>query len=470
MARITMPQLGETVTEGTVTRWLKSEGDEIRVDEPLLEVSTDKVETEIPSAFAGTVRRIVVGEGDTVPIGSLLAIVGDGRRRRRRPTEADPRGAAPGPPAGQHVGPRRSDGSSRAARATCTHPCTARDATADGRSTRAASRRDSTRAPSEPARPSAAASRHRRARGGRAHPLLRHPPPHRREPDRVAAHRGAHADGGRGRLLGGRRRRASRTGPRGGRATGSVSRYLPFIARAVCAALGRVRAAERLGRRRRARPCIATSTWASPSTSTSRASSFPSSTTPSRCAGRSHGTSAPDLADRARGHHLSGDDIAGGTFTITNAGRVRHRAHRADHQPAAGRDPLDRRCRRPDPSRSASRTVGYGVARAPGGPPVAELRSPGERRRVRLGVPRPCAAGAADAQLARRSCPGRASRARGRRVEVPPDEPRRAHRRPPPRRGVAWPRRQGDRAPEAEPGVLPDLGGRARGPAPRPRP
>jgi pyruvate dehydrogenase E2 component (dihydrolipoamide acetyltransferase) len=77
MARITMPQLGETVTEGTVTRWLKSEGDEISVDEPLLEVSTDKVETEIPSAFAGTVRRIVVGEGDTVPIGSLLAIVGD---------------------------------------------------------------------------------------------------------------------------------------------------------------------------------------------------------------------------------------------------------------------------------------------------------------------------------------------------------------------------------------------------------
>ena len=53
MARITMPQLGETVTEGTVTRWLKSEGDEVRVDEPLLEVSTDKVETEIPSAFAG---------------------------------------------------------------------------------------------------------------------------------------------------------------------------------------------------------------------------------------------------------------------------------------------------------------------------------------------------------------------------------------------------------------------------------
>jgi pyruvate dehydrogenase E2 component (dihydrolipoamide acetyltransferase) len=75
--RITMPQLGETVTEGTVTRWLRSEGDEIALDDPLLEVSTDKVETEIPSAFAGVLRRIVVGEGDTVPIGALLAVVGD---------------------------------------------------------------------------------------------------------------------------------------------------------------------------------------------------------------------------------------------------------------------------------------------------------------------------------------------------------------------------------------------------------
>jgi 2-oxoglutarate dehydrogenase E2 component (dihydrolipoamide succinyltransferase) len=72
-----MPQLGETVTEGTVTRWLRAEGDEIAIDDPLLEVSTDKVETEIPSAFAGVLRRIVVGEGDTVPIGSLLAVIGD---------------------------------------------------------------------------------------------------------------------------------------------------------------------------------------------------------------------------------------------------------------------------------------------------------------------------------------------------------------------------------------------------------
>jgi 2-oxoglutarate dehydrogenase E2 component (dihydrolipoamide succinyltransferase) len=77
MARITMPQLGETVTEGTITRWLKSAGDHVATDEPLLEVSTDKVETEIPSAHAGVVTRIVVPEGDTVPIGALLCVIGD---------------------------------------------------------------------------------------------------------------------------------------------------------------------------------------------------------------------------------------------------------------------------------------------------------------------------------------------------------------------------------------------------------
>jgi 2-oxoglutarate dehydrogenase E2 component (dihydrolipoamide succinyltransferase) len=73
-----MPQLGETVTEGTVTRWLKAVGDHVDLDEPLLEVSTDKVQTEIPSAHEGTVARLVVAEGETVPIGALLALVGDG--------------------------------------------------------------------------------------------------------------------------------------------------------------------------------------------------------------------------------------------------------------------------------------------------------------------------------------------------------------------------------------------------------
>ncbi|HET8600372.1 MAG TPA: 2-oxoglutarate dehydrogenase, E2 component, dihydrolipoamide succinyltransferase [Segeticoccus sp.] len=74
--KVTMPALGESVTEGTVTRWLKSEGDQVEVDEPLLEVSTDKVDTEIPSPVAGTLTKILVGEDETVEVGADLAIVG----------------------------------------------------------------------------------------------------------------------------------------------------------------------------------------------------------------------------------------------------------------------------------------------------------------------------------------------------------------------------------------------------------
>ncbi len=75
---VTMPALGESVSEGTVTRWLKSEGDHVNVDEPLLEVSTDKVDTEIPSPVAGTLAKIVVQIDQTVPVGAELAIIADG--------------------------------------------------------------------------------------------------------------------------------------------------------------------------------------------------------------------------------------------------------------------------------------------------------------------------------------------------------------------------------------------------------
>jgi 2-oxoglutarate dehydrogenase E2 component (dihydrolipoamide succinyltransferase) len=70
-----MPQLGESVTEGTVTRWLKKEGDFVKVDEPLLEVSTDKVDTEIPSPTSGVLRGITVGEEETVEVGAELAVI-----------------------------------------------------------------------------------------------------------------------------------------------------------------------------------------------------------------------------------------------------------------------------------------------------------------------------------------------------------------------------------------------------------
>ncbi|MFC4555841.1 2-oxoglutarate dehydrogenase, E2 component, dihydrolipoamide succinyltransferase [Georgenia faecalis] len=73
---VTMPALGESVTEGTVTRWLKSEGETVEVDEPLLEVSTDKVDTEVPSPVAGVVTKILVGEDETVEVGAELCYVG----------------------------------------------------------------------------------------------------------------------------------------------------------------------------------------------------------------------------------------------------------------------------------------------------------------------------------------------------------------------------------------------------------
>ena len=74
---ITMPQLGETVTEGTITRWLKQVGDQVALDEPLFEVSTDKVDSEVPAAAAGVLTEIIVPEGDTVSVGARLAVLGD---------------------------------------------------------------------------------------------------------------------------------------------------------------------------------------------------------------------------------------------------------------------------------------------------------------------------------------------------------------------------------------------------------
>ena len=76
MADITLPQLGETVTEGTITKWFKKVGDAVAADEPLFEVSTDKVDTEVPSPISGTLTEIRVAEGDTVPVGTVIAVVG----------------------------------------------------------------------------------------------------------------------------------------------------------------------------------------------------------------------------------------------------------------------------------------------------------------------------------------------------------------------------------------------------------
>ncbi len=75
---VLLPALGESVTEGTVTRWLKKVGDTVAVDEPLVEVSTDKVDTEIPSPFAGVLEQILVQEDETVQVGAALALIGTG--------------------------------------------------------------------------------------------------------------------------------------------------------------------------------------------------------------------------------------------------------------------------------------------------------------------------------------------------------------------------------------------------------
>src|SRR3954453_3790974 len=77
MADVTMPQLGETVTEGTITKWFKQVGDQIAEDEVLFEVSTDKVDSEVPSPVGGYVTGIRVPEGDTVDVGAVLAVISD---------------------------------------------------------------------------------------------------------------------------------------------------------------------------------------------------------------------------------------------------------------------------------------------------------------------------------------------------------------------------------------------------------
>ena len=97
MADITLPQLGETVTEGTITRWFKKVGDAVAADEPLFEVSTDKVDTEVPSPVAGTLTEIRVKEGDTVPVGTVIAVVGAASGASVQPAPAPAPVAQPAP-------------------------------------------------------------------------------------------------------------------------------------------------------------------------------------------------------------------------------------------------------------------------------------------------------------------------------------------------------------------------------------
>ena len=97
---VLLPELGESVTEGTVTRWLKQVGDDVAVDEPLLEISTDKVDTEIPSPVAGTLLEVLVSEDETVAVGATLARIGSGAPAAEAPAPAEtPAAEAPAAPA-----------------------------------------------------------------------------------------------------------------------------------------------------------------------------------------------------------------------------------------------------------------------------------------------------------------------------------------------------------------------------------
>jgi len=107
---VSMPQLGESVTEGTVTRWLKKEGERVEVDEPLLEVSTDKVDTEIPSPASGILRSIAVDEDETVAVGAQLAVIEDSETSDSGPAQA-------GPPAQDTAPPQEAAGPAPAAAA-----------------------------------------------------------------------------------------------------------------------------------------------------------------------------------------------------------------------------------------------------------------------------------------------------------------------------------------------------------------
>jgi len=98
MADVTLPQLGETVTEGTITQWFKQIGDTVAEDEPLFEVSTDKVDTEVPSPVSGVLTEIRVQEGDTVDVGTVIAVVGDAGGAAAAPA-AEPESAPAAEPA-----------------------------------------------------------------------------------------------------------------------------------------------------------------------------------------------------------------------------------------------------------------------------------------------------------------------------------------------------------------------------------
>ena len=98
MTDVVMPQMGESIVEGTLTKWLKKPGERVERDEPLFEISTDKVDTEIPSPAAGTLSEVLVEEGKTVGINTVVARIDEGGGAAAKPAAAPPQAAAAAAP------------------------------------------------------------------------------------------------------------------------------------------------------------------------------------------------------------------------------------------------------------------------------------------------------------------------------------------------------------------------------------
>src|ERR1041385_3215302 len=107
---VVMPQMGVSVSEGTITRWLKQEGEQVEADEALLEISTDKVDTEVPSPASGTLTQILVQEGETVDVGTKLGQIG-GTASAEAPAAAEPEAPTPAEPATAQAAAEAEDAS-----------------------------------------------------------------------------------------------------------------------------------------------------------------------------------------------------------------------------------------------------------------------------------------------------------------------------------------------------------------------
>src|SRR5687767_14721413 len=119
---VLMPQMGESIAEGTIVRWIKKVGDAVDRDEPLFEISTDKVDAEIPSPAAGVLTEIKVREGETVPVNSVVATIGQAGSRNAAPEGPAAAPAQPPPPTPSPTAKAAREGAARAAASTQPQP------------------------------------------------------------------------------------------------------------------------------------------------------------------------------------------------------------------------------------------------------------------------------------------------------------------------------------------------------------